>query len=105
MGGSGFDVACEWGRTAVGVCSHQGYSSQSLLSWSSHFRRHGVPAASNAQVRLARVVRTPALVESSRSRSIIVHLGRARVEVPAGADPTALAAVLQALASVTGSER
>src|SRR6478672_196915 len=88
------------GEKAAEFCSHEGYSAQSLLSWSSHFRRHGLPAASSSHVRLARVVRTPSVLEPLRSSPIIVHVGSARVEVAAGADPAALTVVLHALASV-----
>jgi hypothetical protein len=94
------------GQKAAEFCSGHGYSPQSLLWWSSHFRRNGTPPSRSGQVRLARVVRTPAVVESSRTPAIIVHMGQARVEVPAGADPEALPAVLRALASVcTGGGR
>lgn len=93
------------GQKAAEFCSDHGYSPQSLLWWSSHFRRNGTPASSG-QVRLARVVRTPAVVESTRPRAIVVYMGHGRVEVPAGADPEALQTVLRALASVcTGGGR
>ena len=93
------------GQKATEFCSDKGYSQKSLLWWSSRLRRKGTPSASGDQVRLARVVRTAASSQAAGTPSIVVHVGRARVEVPAGADIAALGGVLEALSAWEGGQR
>lgn len=85
------------GQSAVAFCEQQEYSAKSLQWWSSQLKRRGrLAASSEPQVKLARVVRgrgdTPSLAQS-----IVVSVGEARVEVPAGADRATLELVLGAL--------
>jgi hypothetical protein len=89
------------GKKAAEFCQEQGYSRQSLHWWSSYFRRKGALEPSGRAVRLARVIRAPAMAESLMPPAIIVHVGRARVEVTAGVDRAALTAVFDALTSAS----
>lgn len=61
-------------------------------------------AVTREAVPLARVVRKKDVVEARVSRKpVIVHIGDARVEVEADADPAALTVVLKALAATSWS--
>ncbi len=90
----------EWrasGQSAAAFCETRAYSAKSLQWWSSQLKRRGRLAASiEPQVKLARVVRGSRDTPSSAQR-IVVMVGEARVEVPAGADRATLGLVFDAL--------
>jgi transposase len=83
----------EWrasGKSAAAFCEMREYSAKSLQWWSSQLKRRGqLAASSEAQVKLARVMRDRRDTRSS-AQSIVVLVGEARVEVPAGADRATL---------------
>ena len=107
------------GVSAAAFCAGAEFSAGALRSWSSRFGREGKVARSpigrrtkkaeaGSGVRFARVVRSAAEPEpmpvaaatASLSRpapAVVVALGRARIEVWAGFDPSVLRAVVGAL--------
>jgi hypothetical protein len=92
------------GKSANEFCAEHGYSAKNLVWWSSHFRRKSAPTAKRQRVILARVVRKP-LETRPTPVAVVVQIGEARVEVPAGADRAVLAMVLETLASTKGRGR
>jgi hypothetical protein len=81
----------------VAFCEQQEYSAKGLQWWSSQLKRRGpLVASSEPQVKLARVERG-GRDAAREARSIVVLVGEARVEVPAGADRATLELVLGAL--------
>ena len=94
------------GRSAREYCRGKDFTAATLLWWSSRLRRAGAgPGAATAPVRLARVVRLAERDDGARTAPIVVHVGGARVEVSAGADAAALAAVMDALGARRGGAR
>src|SRR5688500_1350290 len=84
------------GKSASEFCRGREYSATNLQGWVSHFRRHSIPVEAPGRpkgVALARVVRAQG-AGGFRSAAIVVAIGEARVEVPAGVDPSALVPVL-----------
>jgi hypothetical protein len=76
-----------------------------LQWWSSQLKRRGRLAASiEPQVKLARVVRDRGDTPSSAQR-IVVLVGEARVEVPAGTDRATLDVVFGALRDAQAGTR
>jgi len=98
----------EWrasGQSAAAFCETREYSAKSLQWWSSQLKRRGRLAASiEPQVKLARVVRSNRETPSSAPR-IVVLVGEARVEVPAGADRATLDLVFVALRETQAGTR
>jgi hypothetical protein len=85
------------GKTARRFCEESGYSTKSLLAWSSRLgRKADKKGNAVSEVRLARVVREPVRV----NEPLVVQVGGARIEIRAGVDRAALAALLNALLSV-----
>ena len=85
------------GKSASAFCEDREYSAKSLQWWSSQLkRRRSLEASSEPRVKLARVVRAERATTSS-GRSIVVTVGEARVEVPAGADRATLELLFGAL--------
>lgn len=91
------------GMSSRQFCEGKGYSSQSLLYWSSRLSRESTslddkeaPAVRLAPVRMRR----DSGVKSTGS--VVVHVGQARVEVGAGAERTLLALVMGALMDAQG---
>ena len=85
------------GKRAAAFCETREYSAKSLQWWSSQLKRRGqLVASSEPRVKLARVVRGRRDTTSS-AQSIVVSVGEARVEVPAGADRATLELVFGAL--------
>jgi len=92
------------GQTAREFCEERGYSATQLYWWSSQMKRAG-KVEMRAAIPLARVVRKKDVVETGvRRRPVLVHIGDARVEVSADADPAALALVFKALAATSWSQ-
>jgi hypothetical protein len=89
----------ESGKSAATFCEGRDYSATTLYWWSSRLKRKSAPAKQRKRVPIARVVRTTIGGATSKPTSIVVQLGHARVEVPAGADRATLSTVLDALAS------
>lgn len=107
------------GVSAAAFCAGAEFSAGALRSWSSRFGREGKVARSpigrrakkaeaGPGVRFARVVRAaaepePIAVPEATARllrtapAVVVALGRARIEVWAGFDPSVLRAVVVAL--------
>ena len=93
------------GKSATAFCEKHEYSAKSLQWWSSQLKRRGqLVASSESQVKLARVVRG-GREKTSASQSIVVSVGEARVEVPAGADRATLELVFGALCEAQAGER
>jgi hypothetical protein len=90
------------GKSANEFCADHGYSAKNLVWWSSHFRRKSSPAAKRQRVMLARVVRKPREVRPASAAAVVVQIGDARVEVPAGADRAVLMLVFEALTATNG---
>jgi len=85
------------GKSVAVFCEKREYSAKSLQWWSSQLKRRGELAGSGEpQVKLARVVRGHRETTST-AQSIVVCVGEARVEVPAGADRAKLELVFGAL--------
>ena len=86
------------GKSAAAFCEKREYSAKSLQWWSSQLRRRERDAKPpHKPFALARVVRAAEPLRMSRSANIVITLGDALVEVPAGTERTALGVVLQAL--------
>lgn len=83
------------GKTAKEFCKGKDYTANRLLWWSSALNRRKVAPKPNP-LALMRVVRRS---EPVHTGVMVVHLGNARVEVPAGADRATLCAVLDVLKS------
>jgi hypothetical protein len=101
------------GKTAPEFCVGRPYNAKNLVWWSSHFRRKAAAAPKKKGMSWARVVRaapkapgnppnptTP--TDSGRNGRptappIVVQIGKARIEVSAGGDRSALTAILEAL--------
>ena len=93
------------GESATAFCETREYSAKSLQWWSSQLKRRGqLAASSEPQVKLARVVRGHR-VTTSTAQSIVVCMGEARVEVPAGADRATLTLVFGALCEAQAEVR
>src|SRR4051812_14164775 len=95
------------GMPARKFCEERGYSATRLYWWSSQLKRSEGATVPKKTVPLARVVRRPDDADRSRHQGapIIVQVGRARVEVSAGADRAALSVVLDALAATAWGAR
>ena len=92
------------GKTAREFCEERGYSTTRLYWWSSQMKRAG-KAETREAVPLARVIRKKDAIGSRVPRKpVIVHIGDARVEVVADADPAALTVALKALAATSWSQ-
>ena len=93
------------GKSASSFCEQHEYSAKSLQWWSSQLkRRQEVIASSEPKMKLARVMRSGG-ERPSAARSIVVSVGEARVEVPAGADRATLELVFGALREAQAGER
>ena len=85
------------GKSASVFCEEHEYSAKSLQWWSSQLKRRGqLVGSSEPRVKLARVVRSRGQ-SASTSRSIVISVGEARVEVSSGVDRATLELVLGAL--------
>jgi transposase len=100
------------GKTAQEYCAGRPFKAKNLVWWSSHFRRKAA-ADPRKGMRWARVVRgapTPlenhpgpvAPIDSDRSGRrtglpIVIQVGKARIELSADGDRSALMAVFEAL--------
>jgi hypothetical protein len=103
------------GKKAPEFCVGRPYNAKSLVWWSSHFRRKAAaaPAPNKKGMSWARVVRaapqaagdtpSPTVPTDSGSngrtaaRPIVVQIGKARIELSADGDRSALAAIFEAL--------
>ncbi len=95
------------GKSASEFCRGREYTAKNLHWWVSHFRRHGMPAEAPErpkQVVLARVVRAQGTA-TLRPPPIVVAIGEARVEIPAGVDGSALCTVLEAVFAAAAGGR
>ena len=81
------------GKTAKEFCKGKDYTANRLLWWSSALNRRKVAPKPNP-LALMRVVGRS---DPVRLGVMVVHLGDARVEVPAGADRATLCTVLDVL--------
>lgn len=89
------DAWRESGKSATAFCQGQDYAASKLYWWARKLKRNG-RGPKRVQMALARVVRTSPL--AAAAAPIVIQFGPARIEVSAGADPTALSHVLHALA-------
>lgn len=82
-------------------------SARSLLWWSSHFRRHGLPSGTGGgRVTLARVVRRADPVQSTGpTGAVVIELHDARVVVGAGAEAATVMMAIAALRASSVQER
>lgn len=84
------------GLTSKEFSSRHGYSASSLLWWSSQLRRkRGAKASKQAEVRLARVIRTPNAL--CAAASVLIEFEGARVAVSDATNGETLRAVFEAL--------
>jgi hypothetical protein len=91
------------GKSAAEFCEKGEYSAKSLQWWSSQLKRRG--DISTPRVALARVERQRQETAAAPEQSIVIAVGEARVEVPAGADRAALMLVLEALRELHAGAR
>jgi hypothetical protein len=89
----------EWrasGQSSEEFSQGKGYSAKGLRTWSSKLQRRAEPQASQQSVALARVVRRSSSEPSLGLQPVVIHVGKARVEVPCGAERATLPVVLGA---------
>jgi hypothetical protein len=82
------------GKTSKQFCKERGYSPGSLLWWSSELNRRRTAPSRDNPLGLTRVVRRPEPDSAGLRTPLLVHGDGVRVEIPAGADTSTLALVI-----------
>lgn len=85
------------GKTAREFCKGRDYAAGRLLWWSSDLKRRGIAQPTDNPLALTRVIRKPEA--RLQSFAVVVHLGGARIEIPAGADKATVSTVLEVLSA------